>query len=197
MVNVAIDASDPDPSAEIEFDVVVDASTPEGTVRASEIALNKGVPLLVCTTGLPEATLEIVHEASAEIPVLLAPNTSPGVAVVSRLVQEAAKLLDGWTVQIDETHHVKKKDKPSGTARLLAELVESARGEQVSSESVKSHRHGNVVGEHTVTFTGQDEIIRIEHKAFDRVLFGHGAILAARWLLRQPAGRYTIQQTLG
>ena len=196
IVNAAIDNTDSDPDSSVEFDIVIDASSPAGTLRASEIALNKGVPLIVCTTGLPSESIDALKEAAVNIPVLIAPNTSPGVAVVARLVEVAASLLSDWTVQIEETHHTKKKDKPSGTARLFADFVESGSGHPVPSEAIQSHRKGDVVGEHTVAFTGPSEVIRIEHQALDRVLFGQGAIRAAFWLLGKPAGLYTIQQTL-
>ena len=196
VISASIDRNEAAPSGEETIDVVIDASTPEGTLRATEIALNKGVPLVVCTTGLPSEVQRTLEEAARSIPLLLAPNTSLGVAVVARMLQMMAGMLAGYSVRIEETHHVKKIDKPSGTARLFAEFINSGGGERVHDEEVISHRTGDVVGAHTITFTGESEVIRIEHEAVDRVLFGYGAIFAAKWLSNQSPGKYTMQDVL-
>lgn len=195
-VVATVDEGNDAPTAAVAFDIVVDASRPEGTRRATEIAVNKGVPIVVCTTGLDDACHAMLKEAAKTIPVLLAPNTSPGVAAVRRIVESIAGMVREWEVKITETHHKNKFDKPSGTARLLAKSIESVRGEVVPDSAIESLRTGDVVGEHTVVFRGLNEEITIEHRALDRSLFGRGAIRAAKWLCGQTPGMYTIEDTL-
>jgi len=177
------------------FDVVIDASSPEGSRRATEIAINKGVPIIVCTTGLEEAHEKLLTEASHQIPVILAPNTSPGVSILAELVRSARSKAFDWEVEIEETHHEKKKDKPSGTARFFAEIVQSESNDSATSVPIRSHRIGDVTGRHTIIFSNQDEVIRLEHEGLDRRLFGRGAIRAAKWLVNKAPGIYSMSDT--
>ena len=189
------DDSDPDNAENV--DVVINASSPSGTTRAMEIAMKKGVPIIECVTGHDEQAILALQALSKTIPVLTAPNTSPGVALMRELLERAASGLNGWKVEIRETHHAKKKDQPSGTARLFVQTIQSAGAAKVSDDFVKSTREGDVVGEHQVIFTGPNEEIRLEHVAHDRVLFGSGALRAAHWVVGREPGLYTIVDTLG
>ena len=193
----AIGRHDSDPGHDEKVDVVINASSPMGSARAMEIAMKKGVPIVECATGHDEEAILALRSASKTLPVLTAPNTSPGVALMRELLERAAAGLKGWKVEIRETHHEKKKDQPSGTARFFVQTIESARSEELPTDAVESIREGDVVGEHQVIFSGPNEEIRVEHVAHDRVLFGSGALRAARWVVGQPPGIYTIAHTLG
>ena len=175
------------------IDVVVDFSRDEGARDAAELALKVRSALLIGTTGISEATLEVIRRASTTIPVLVAPNTSLGVAVMRALVVEAAALLgEVCTVAISETHHTKKVDRPSGTALLLADAVERGSSHRMEQDSIESRREGDVIGDHTVTFTLTHEELTLSHHAVDRELFAEGAVRLARWISRQKPGFYGL-----
>jgi 4-hydroxy-tetrahydrodipicolinate reductase len=144
----------------------------------------------VGTTGLTDGALAAIDRAARRVPAMVAPNTSLGVAVARRLAAEAARLLPGFDVDIVETHHVRKLDAPSGTARSLAEAVARGRGEALDPARIHSVRAGDVVGDHEVAFSGPGERISVVHRATSRDLFALGAIRMARWLAAQPAGRH-------
>lgn len=177
-------------------DVIVDFSSPEGSKRALEAAKAISVPLLVGTTGLSEAFVGQLRQASVSIPVMLASNTSLGVAVMHRMVDTAVRGLGGaWRVRLEETHHTRKLDAPSGTALALADTVRQAGG-VLPRERIASIRQGEVVGRHRIEFEGPDERLVLEHEALDRALFARGALVLARWLRTQPAGMHSVQAWL-
>lgn len=183
-------------SKRASFDVVVDFSSPTGTALAAELALRAGAALLVGTTGLDGTTVDRLGEAAKKIPVMIAPNTSSGVAVMRHLCREAARLLPDHDIDLIEMHHTAKLDSPSGTARALASALAEG-GRPIPPERILAVRAGDIVGEHTIQFAGTGEIIRLGHSATSRDLFARGALRAARWLHRQPAGMHTIEQSLG
>jgi 4-hydroxy-tetrahydrodipicolinate reductase len=174
-----------------------------------------GVPLLIGTTGFDEAALGVIKRAAGSIPVLIAPNTSVGVAVVAQLVSLAAVALGApYDVEIFEAHHRMKRDAPSGTALALGEAIAGARGQALREVAVhdrtalnapraqgsigfSSLRAGDIVGEHTVTFATAGERVEITHRATDRITFARGALRAADWLVGQPAGLYGMKNVLG
>ena len=182
----------------VEADVVIDFATPQATPKAIEIARINGAALLVGTTGLCDGTLCQLEVSAQSCAVMVAPNTSVGAAVIARLVEAAARHLPGrFGVEIVETHHSRKIDSPSGTALRLASAVETGSGCEVGPEQVHSLRVGDVTGEHSVVFAGDDQVIKISHMAGSRDVFARGALDAAAWLCRQPSGWYTIEQSLG
>lgn len=188
-------------------DVVIDFSTPEGTATRARECAELGAPLVACATGL-EATYEAaLDEASKRIAVLAAANTSVGVALLVKLVGEAARALGpGYDVELVELHHKGKKDAPSGTALALARALCSATGRDPAKDLVHGRhgktprrqgeigvhalRLGDVVGEHRVYFAGDGERIELAHVATSRDTFARGALRAARWLAGQAPGRY-------
>lgn len=183
--------------APARLDGVVDFSSDDGARGAAEIALGAGAALLVGTTGLSRQTLDSLDVAARSIPVLLAPNTSVGVAVLADLAARAARVLGpGYDLSLIEMHHVHKRDAPSGTALRLAAVVREA-GAELTPERILSVRGGDVVGEHTLEFAGPGERLRLTHLATDRDLFVRGALRALAWLVGRPPGRYTIEQALG
>ena len=177
-----------------EADVVIDFSSDEGAARAAQAATALGCALLVGTTGLSQASLEAIERASARVPAMVAPNTSLGVAVTRRLVTEAARLLPGFDIDIVETHHVRKLDAPSGTARSLAEAVVRGTGKPMNPARIHAIRAGDVIGEHVVTYSGAGERVIITHAASSRDLFALGALRMARWLVNQRPGMHVSDE---
>lgn len=177
--------------------VVIDFSSDAGARAACELARSKRAALLVGTTGLSDSTRAELDAAAAGIPVLIAPNTSLGVAVVAQLAGSAARALGpSFECSIVEAHHSRKKDAPSGTALRLAQAVRSA-GHTLRDDQVVAIRGGDVIGEHTIRFAGAGEYIEITHRATTRDLFALGAINAAKWLAHRPPGRYRVEDMLG
>ena len=177
-----------------EADAVIDFSSDDGAARAAAIATELGCALLVGTTGLSQASLEAIGRAAERVPAMVAPNTSLGVAVTRRLVAEAARLLPGFDVDIVETHHSRKLDAPSGTARSLAEAVARGCGNPVDPARIHSIRAGDVIGDHAVSFCGQGERVTVSHAATSRDLFALGALRMARWLSSQRPGLRTTDE---
>lgn len=177
-------------------DVVIDFSSDEGASAALSVARRAGAALLVGTTALRPQTLEALRSAAADRAVLVAPNTSLGVAVLASLVAQAARALAGYDASIVEAHHGGKKDAPSGTAKRLAEAARQS-GSPLRDDQVLSIRGGDVVGEHTVRFAGPGEYVELTHRATSRDVFVRGALRAARWLHARKPGWWTMEDVLG
>ena len=176
-----------------EVDVIIDFSSDEGTANAVRMATDHHAAVLIGTTGLSPQTLDITEVASRRIPVMVAPNTSRGVAVLTRLVVEAARLLgDQYDVNLIELHHLHKRDAPSGTALRIAEQMRREAGVDLTADHIHSIRSGDIVGEHFIEFGGPGERISLRHVATDRDLFARGALRLAAWLTGRAPGRYTI-----
>ncbi|MBE5996873.1 MAG: 4-hydroxy-tetrahydrodipicolinate reductase [Lachnospiraceae bacterium] len=197
-----------------EADAVVDFSTAKAVDSLLDYCVERKLPLVLCTTGLTEEQLAKVREASGEIAILRSANMSLGINTILKLTAEAAKVLypAGFDIEVEEMHHRRKLDAPSGTALLLADGIRGALDEEVdyvydrSARSmarpkaeigISSLRGGTVVGEHEVVFAGQDEVIRISHSAFSRAIFAKGAAAAAKFLAGKPAGLYTMSDVIG
>ena len=175
------------------FDVVIDFSSDAGTQIAINLALRARCPLLIGTTGITDSTREVLRSSSVQIPVLIAPNTSIGVAVMRHLVSEAARLLSAdFHISISEVHHTQKRDQPSGTALALADSVAKGQGTPFPLNEIKSVREGDVIGDHEVVFAGPGEVLTLRHHAEDRDLFALGAIRLAIWIAKQPPGIYGL-----
>lgn len=178
-------------------DVVIDFSSDAGAIRALDLARRLDASLLVGTTALAEPTLATLLDAAETRAVLVAPNTSLGVAVLSSLVREAAGALGpGFACSIVEAHHGGKKDAPSGTAKRLAEAARHA-GAPVRDDQVLSIRGGDVIGEHTVRFAGPGEYVELVHRATTRDVFALGALRAAKWLHGREPGWWAMEDVLG
>ena len=179
-----------------DADVLIDFSSPEGVKLSLECALKARKALVVGTTGLDAATEEAIRSAAKSIPVVRSSNMSIGVTVVLRLLEVAAgKLGKDFGVEMSETHHVHKKDAPSGTAKMMADVIAKQRGQQ---PPIKSIREGEVVGDHTVLFKNAAESIEITHRAQSRDVFVLGALAAARFLASAKPGKlYSMTDVLG
>jgi 4-hydroxy-tetrahydrodipicolinate reductase len=147
--------------------------------------------MVIGTTGLSEEEKIKVKEASRYIPIVFSPNMSVGVNLLFRLVREAAKTLSDYEVKIIEAHHIHKKDAPSGTAKKLAEIIEKESGKKVTD--IKSIREGEIVGDHRVIFDSPLDTIELFHSAKTRDIFAKGALVAARFVVRQKTGLFDME----
>ncbi|HRK97382.1 MAG TPA: 4-hydroxy-tetrahydrodipicolinate reductase [Alphaproteobacteria bacterium] len=195
-------------------DLVIDFTAPEASLRHARIAASAKKPLIIGTTGISESQMSEIREAAIITPILYTPNASLGVNLLSQIVKKAAKILgQDFAIEIIEAHHGKKVDAPSGTALALGKSAAEGRDVSFSSKAVYDrHGHtgartkdeigfsvirgGDIVGEHTVMFLGNGERLELTHRATDRALFARGALHAARWLIKQPAGFYNMQDFL-
>jgi 4-hydroxy-tetrahydrodipicolinate reductase len=195
--------------------VAVDFSLPQCTALHAEACRDRGVPLLVGTTGFGPQARAVLEAVAERVAVLLAPNTSVGVAVLSRLAELAAAALgEDYDTEISEAHHRMKRDAPSGTALALGEAIAGTRGRQLADLAVYDRhgspgprkpgsigfsvlRAGDIVGEHTLTFASQGERLELTHRATDRMVFARGALRAAEWLIGRPPGLYGMRDVLG
>lgn len=191
-----------DALAEHDPDAVIDFTVPDSTVALAEACTDAGVPLVVGTTGVDEGQLSQLQEDSAAIPLLKATNFSRGIQGLLRALGPALEALDGYDVEVMETHHNQKQDAPSGTAKtILDEVAEHRDFETVAGrEGIQPRedgevgmlvrRAGDIRGEHEVILADNDEVLSISHRAEDRGVFAAGAIDAAVWLADQDAGWY-------
>ena len=182
-------------------DVLLDFTLPGTTDEIAAAALSSQTPLLCGVSGLPASALDSLARSANTQPILYDRNMSVGIAVMERLVHQAAVALGGsFEVEVHETHHIHKLDAPSGTALKLGESLARARGQEFAavaryddSQAAKAGdirfmvtREGEVPGDHAVRFAGPNETLTLEHSVSDRQVFADGAIEAALWLLHQP-----------
>ena len=175
-----------------DFDAAIDFSLPEGFDPVLALCVARARPLVSGTTGLSPEQRGKLDAAAATIPLLWASNFSVGVAVLNELVERAARALPGWDCDIVESHHVHKKDAPSGTALTLGESAQQG-GAQPRYASLRA---GDIVGEHLVQFAGQGERIELVHRATNRDIFARGALQAASGLAGRAPGAYTMRGLL-
>jgi len=196
-------------------DVLIDFTFHAAAPIHALIASQTGKALVVGTTGLDAAERDAVKKAAEKIPVVWAPNMSLGINLLFAMVKKAAAALaTGYTVEIDETHHIHKKDSPSGTALKLGEKVAEGLGWDFKASMIhdaegafrkhpqgkiviRSHREGEVVGDHTVSFGNDTERIEFTHRAWSRDALAIGAIRAAQWVVSRKPALYDMQDVLG
>lgn len=197
-------------------DVWIDFTRPEATLGALGQLRAAGVKaVIIGTTGFDAAGEEAIAEAAGDLAIVKAGNFSLGVNLLCALARRAAQSLgEDWDIEILETHHRRKVDAPSGTALMLGDAAAEGRGADLRTlrqapydgpdarrETGKIgfavRRSGGVIGEHEVTFASDQEVISLSHSALDRAVFANGALAAARWALRQPAGLYDMNDVLG
>ena len=191
-----------------QADVALDFSTPQAATAHLAACRAARKPLLIGTTALPASLGAQLDEAARDIALLVAPNTSLAVALLTELAARAARALTGFDVDIVEAHHRTKRDAPSGTALALERAVRAARAGAAPPPPpaevraaprapgeirIESLRAGDLVGEHTVLFSGPGEQLTLAHRATDRAIFARGALTAALWLASRPPGRYGMQ----
>ncbi|HEX2789571.1 MAG TPA: 4-hydroxy-tetrahydrodipicolinate reductase [Steroidobacteraceae bacterium] len=192
-------------------DLVIDFSRADAAAAHVAACVAARVPLLLGTSGLPAELAAPLAAAAEVIPLLVAPNTSPGVTLLLELVRQAAQALPrNYDIEIMEAHHRSKVDAPSGTALALGEAAAMGRGQALGEQAAYARyghagprregqigfaalRGGDVVGEHEVWFLGDGERLLLKHSATDRSVFARGALLAGQWLAGRPPGRYGMR----
>ena len=193
-------------------DAVIDFSNPSALEAELAYVTAHHLPLVLCTTGLSAQQLAAVHKAAEQVPIFVSGNMSLGVAVLSALTKKAAAVLgDTFDIEIVEMHHNQKLDAPSGTALMLADAAKAGlsyepvytydrhtrRQKRDKKEiGIASLRGGTVVGEHSVYFAGEQEVITLSHSAGSRSVFASGALAAASFIVGKPAGMYSMEDVL-
>jgi 4-hydroxy-tetrahydrodipicolinate reductase len=178
-------------------DVAIDFSHADAITEICAAALQYRKALVIGTTGHSQEQRRIIEDTARSVAIVFASNFSVGVNVLFWLTRNAAQELGSdFDAEVVETHHKMKKDAPSGTAKTLAEILKAARKMQ-SEIPIQSTREGNVVGEHTVIFSGPGERLELTHRAASREIFARGALRAAKWIINQSPRLYSMQDVLG
>jgi len=198
-----------------EADVLIDFTQPESTLQNMRKASEKGIAMVIGTTGITESGIGEIKTLAEKIPCVMAPNMSVGVNVMFKIAGEMARILGhDYDMEILEVHHRLKKDAPSGTAMRLGQILADAVdrdlekvgvygrkgmiGERTDEEiGIQTWRAGDIAGEHTVMFGGIGERLELVHRAHNRDNFARGAVRAALWITGKPAGLYDMQDVLG
>lgn len=194
-----------------DFDVIIDFSHPSSLNKLLEFALKTRTPVVIATTGFDEEQQAEINRAAEEIPLLQASNTSIGMNLLFSLVKQSAKALgEGVDIEIVESHHRRKKDAPSGSAKSLVQSVEQGLNEkrkivygregesprETGEIGVHAIRGGDIKGVHHVHFIDDMEQITLSHEAMDRKVFASGALKAGKFLINQPPGKYGMEDVL-
>ena len=195
-------------------DVIIDFTVPKCTFEVLKIASKLKKKVVIGTTGFTKKEENFIKTFSTKIPILKAGNMSLGINLLMYLTEIASKSLDNkYLAKIFEVHHRHKKDYPSGTALMLGEGIAAGKkknfyniigskylnkknfpfGNKINFNSI---RKGEVIGEHEVLFSSGKEIIKLNHKAFDRALYSEGALSAASWLMKQKPGLYSMRDLM-
>jgi len=167
-------------------DVLIDCSLPEVFDTSINYACEFNVPFVIATTGLTEENFSLMKKYSKLFPIVQSYNYSLGIQVLLKLTEAAKDVLKDFDVEIIETHHRFKKDKPSGTAKMIQNLFD---GKEINTSSL---RLGNVPGDHTVSFGGLGEVLSISHRALSRRTFAEGILLSAKFALKKKKGFYSF-----
>ncbi|WGV12878.1 4-hydroxy-tetrahydrodipicolinate reductase [Psychrobacter maritimus] len=198
-----------------DIDVLIDFSLPDATEQNMQICAANKVAMVIGTTGFNEQQEQVLAEASKQIAIVYAGNYSTGVNLSLKLLGMAAKAFgNDADVEVIEAHHKHKIDAPSGTAYMMAEAVAEARGQNLKDVAVYGRegqtgerkagsigihaiRGGEIIGDHTVMFIADGEVVEITHRARARMTFAAGAVRAATWVIKQEVGQYNMQDVLG
>ena len=176
-------------------DAAIDFSNAQAIDEVCAAASKNNKALVIGTTGHTAEQRRLIEKTAKSLPIVFASNFSVGVNTLFALTRRAAEILgEDFAAEITETHHTKKKDAPSGTAKTLGEILDQAGKSSVPIESV---REGDVVGDHSVFFTGPNERLELTHRAGSREIFARGALRAAEWVVGKPAHLYSMQDVLG
>ena len=198
-----------------DIDVLIDFSLPDATEKNMQVCAEHNVAMVIGTTGFNEQQEQVLAKASEKITIVYAGNYSTGVNLSLKLLGMAAKAFGhDADVEIIEAHHKHKIDAPSGTAYMMAEAVAEARGQNLKDVAIYGRegqtgeresgtigihavRGGEIVGDHTVMFIADGEVVEITHRARARMTFAAGAVRAATWVVEQEVGQYNMQDVLG
>ncbi|NLL06090.1 MAG: 4-hydroxy-tetrahydrodipicolinate reductase [Clostridiaceae bacterium] len=196
----------------VDIDVIIDFSHPAALDSLVQFAVSKKIPAVIATTGLVNAQIQTLKDASKKIPIFFSANMSLGVNLLIDLVKKAARVLEkDFDIEIVEKHHNQKIDAPSGTALAIADAINSSlehpqeytydrhsRRKKRSKTEIGIHavRGGTIVGDHSVIFAGNDEIIEINHIAMSKEIFAVGSLNAAAFLHKKSAGMYNMDNLI-
>lgn len=198
-----------------DFDVLIDFTAPEATLANARICAQHGKKMVVGTTGLSDEQKKHLAEAASKTAIMFAPNMSVGVNLSLKLLEMAASVLgDDVDIEIIEAHHRHKVDAPSGTALRMGEVIAKTLGRDLKECAVygregregprdrktigfETIRAGDIVGDHTVMFAAEGEILEITHKASSRMTFARGAARASKWIAQKDKGLFDMQDVLG
>jgi 4-hydroxy-tetrahydrodipicolinate reductase len=195
-------------------EVVIDFSAPAATLEHMRAVARQRRAMVIGTTGFSAVQLDELRALTQQIPCVFSPNMSVGINLICKVIGEMARTLgDDYDIEVIEAHHRLKKDAPSGTALKIAEILarsvsrdlsqvgiyarKGLIGERTKGEiGIQTIRAGDIVGDHTILFGGMGERIEVTHRASSRDTFARGALRAARWVVRQPAGLYDMMDVL-
>lgn len=197
----------------VDADVIIDFSTASAIDDLLKYAVEKKIPVVLCTTGLTSEQLYNVQKASEKVAILKSANMSLGINTLMKILKVATEVLAnrGYDIEIVEKHHNQKLDAPSGTALALADCINqvlnneydytydrSSRREKRPEKEIgiSAVRGGTIVGEHEVIYAGIDEVIEIKHTAYSRAVFAKGAVDAAKYLASKETGMYNMADVL-
>jgi 4-hydroxy-tetrahydrodipicolinate reductase len=177
-------------------EVLIEFTTPEATIEHLRSCQKYGVNMVIGTTGLTKAQITQIKKASSKIGIVFSSNMSVGVNLVFGLIRQAAQITGtAYSIALSETHHVHKKDAPSGTAKTMAEIAEKFSKSKV--KEIESVREGEVIGDHTINFESPVDCISIYHHAKTRDIFAEGSLVAAKFLSKKKNGLFDMQDVLG
>ena len=187
-------------ACDVKADVIIDFAAAVAVDKLLDYAVDKQVPVVLCTTGLSPEQLNKVSLCSEKVAILKSANMSLGINTLMKLLKDAANVFApaGYDIEIVEKHHNQKVDAPSGTALALADAINDARDNAYEYVYDRSQvRGGTIVGEHEVIFAGVDEVIEFKHTAYSKSVFAKGAVEAAKFLAGKPAGFYDMADVIG
>ena len=196
-----------------KIDVLIDFSAPSGTLSYLPLCKKHKIPMVIGVTNFSQDEKNIINETSKHIPIVMAPNMSLGVNVLFSLIEKFSPMLNDYDVEIFEAHHKYKKDAPSGTAMKLGDIIAQSKGKNIEDIAVFNRcqndykrkdgeigfsvvRSGEIIGEHKIIFTGNNESIEIIHKAQSREHFATGSFMAAKFAIQKDNGLYNMNDVL-
>lgn len=197
----------------IKADVIIDFSTASAIDGLIKYGEKTNIPIVLCTTGLSEDTLEYIDKAKENVAIFKSANMSLGINLIVDILSKYSKILaeNGFDIEILERHHRKKIDAPSGTALLLADTINESldneytyiydrsniREQRKDKEiGISALRGGTIVGEHDIVFAGLDEVIEINHKAYSKEVFAVGALSASKYIKGKKSGLYSMKDLM-
>ncbi len=170
--------------------LLIDCSLPEVFPKTINYVNEFNVPLIVATTGLSDDNIIELRRLSQKIPVVQSYNYSTGIQILLKLIEVANEKTKDWDVEISETHHRFKKDKPSGTAKMIKSIFKDR------DVNTSSFRLGNVFGEHNVSFASLGEVLSIKHSATSRRTFAEGILKSAEFIKNKRKGFYSFTEVI-
>jgi 4-hydroxy-tetrahydrodipicolinate reductase len=176
-------------------DCLIDFTVANATLEILPSLIKYKKCAVIGTTGLDQKGQAQIRVAAKKIPIIFSPNMSVGVNLLFKLAGVSAKILQGYRVYIEEAHHIHKKDSPSGTAKKIAQII-NTEGFDVKEQDIKAIREGEIVGDHKIVFESNVDRIELFHSAKTRDIFAQGALLAAKWVIGKKCSLYSMENVL-